>query len=212
VIPFGTHSVFALEEKSTCEHVTAGAPSGLSEMFCVHVRLLTNQCFLSVIHSLSTVLVVSGHFRQCIPHLCIHCRTCPLSSTSQLTIPTRVALPDRGLGSGPSKPIPACHYSLLSMGLGPPAVQIMSNLARLLNCPVKESAICIKHIAFETPAKNIEMAISPLINEKETYKLYQLYNIDNNINDYENDKMCLLYIECLADNRTTSHIFNNCHL
>ena len=36
----------------------------------------------------------------------------------------------------------------------------------------EESVMCIKHNAPETPTKNIEMAISPLINEKEAYELY----------------------------------------
>jgi hypothetical protein len=69
--------------------------------------------------------------------------------------------------------------------------------------------MCIEHIAPETPANNMELAISPLINEEEVYELYQPYNIDNNVNDYENDNMHSLYIECLADSGTTSHIFNN---
>ena len=36
----------------------------------------------------------------------------------------------------------------------------------------KESAMCIKYIAPKNPTKNIEMTISPLINEEEEYKLY----------------------------------------
>ena len=165
MIPFGTHSVFALEEKSTCEHVTAGAPSGLSEMFCARVRLLTNQCFLSVIHPLSTVLVVSGHFRQCIPHLCTRCRTCPLSSTFRLTIPTRVALLDRGLGSGPSKPIPACHYPLPSTGLGPPTSSnyVESRASAELPCQRNHLVICLRVIPSLTLLRQMAAIQSPLM-------------------------------------------------
>ena len=50
----------------------------------------------------------------------------------------------------------------------------------------KKSAMCIKHIAPETPTKNIKMTISPLINEEEAYKLYQPYNVDDNVNNYKN--------------------------
>ena len=77
----------------------------------------------------------------------------------------------------------------------------------------EESAMFIEKLVPDSNQETeVQRAISSLPENEDAFNFYKTSDIDNYVINYTNDTKNSLYIECLADRRTTSHIFKDVNM